>query len=1062
MFILVFLGVICMKQQLFYRIMFLSTCAIYAHDPISRFDLQQVEEYMQLVLTLDKALEDTSIDPAVLAVEEDIVKLIEFYREIEPALNTEQERLAQNAVAHLREAIATKAPRAGAPAERMMINVNPRYSDARDEYLRNLIVTGSLVAPNFCCGGSSGGGGSIIATGTGIISINGQINPIEFLTNGSLGTQPNWTQVGNDTNQLNIPMACSAGVTAGLVSNTDCANWNLKLSTTGGTMTGDINMSGCHAINFFNSDESLEVTLRAPCPAINPSASVIILLPTTQGNPGQVLGQANSPTGQLTWINTVTSQASINLLNTATSCDIPNTLVERDINGSFVATTISLTGNSLINYGTSACDTGATYVLAPINGNSIIGLGTVNTGSSNTILGNNASVGVGGTNQTALGAGAIAITNNTVVLGNSTVTNVNPGVTGTVSLGSSSVIWDNLNTYSATFYANSSNTSIVASPSLGAAYQLVLPPVQGATGQILYIQNTVGNQDILNWTSVSSIVSGTVCDIPNTIVARDSTGSFVATTISLTGNNLIEYGTDQCLPGAPFIEAPINGNTIIGVNAGNITMGNANALFTSTGNSAFGQNALAALTSGLYNSGFGGFTLTTLTTGSGNSALGFGANVSSGAALNRTAIGAGAVALVDNTIVLGNGSVVNVNPGNAGVEALGSAVALWSTLNTYSTTYFAGNGNTITVAAGPALATPYTILLPPDTGAAGDVLFISSQNGSVDQLDWTSISAIVSGTSCNLPGHVVARDANGSFAATTITLDGTPSIINYSSLGLCDTGSGYIWAPTNQNSIIGLFAGNQNTLTGGQNTVLGNSALAVVTTGSCNTADGIFTLSSVTTGYNNTAVGCSAGSALTTGSGNIYIGAGAGASHEGNNAIFLGNTQPYIGDNVIFIGNPSSPTSLPTCPTPATSTTIYGCINLPEVQCGTGYIASFDTNGQLIQARSSRRYKDNIKSLTSDLTDRLYALQPVEFNFKNRPTERSFGLIAEQTHEICPEMVIYNEAGQPDSVNYLSLQIVALDALINLNKRCDMLTNMVIEQNATISQLQQQIARLVQ
>ncbi len=47
-----------------------------------------------------------------------------------------------------------KAPRLNAPSESGPIYVDTTYFTLRDEYLRNLIVTGSLIAPNFHGGGS--------------------------------------------------------------------------------------------------------------------------------------------------------------------------------------------------------------------------------------------------------------------------------------------------------------------------------------------------------------------------------------------------------------------------------------------------------------------------------------------------------------------------------------------------------------------------------------------------------------------------------------------------------------------------------------------------------------------------------------------------------------------------------------------------------------------------------------------------------------------------------------------------------------------------------------------
>ncbi len=67
-----------------------------------------------------------------------------------------------------------------------------------------------------------------------------------------------------------------------------------------------------------------------------------LLLPAMQGGEGQVLGLL-SDNGDLAWITTVTNSEQLQLLYTATSADIPLTLVLRDSTGSFAATTITLT-----------------------------------------------------------------------------------------------------------------------------------------------------------------------------------------------------------------------------------------------------------------------------------------------------------------------------------------------------------------------------------------------------------------------------------------------------------------------------------------------------------------------------------------------------------------------------------------------------------------------------------------------------------------------------------------------------------------------------------------------
>jgi len=66
----------------------------------------------------------------------------------------------------------------------------------------------------------------------GITSLNGLSGTTQaFAIPGTAGTAPNWSSAGTD-HTINIPMAATAGVTAGLISKTDYDAFNSKLGTT--------------------------------------------------------------------------------------------------------------------------------------------------------------------------------------------------------------------------------------------------------------------------------------------------------------------------------------------------------------------------------------------------------------------------------------------------------------------------------------------------------------------------------------------------------------------------------------------------------------------------------------------------------------------------------------------------------------------------------------------------------------------------------------------------------------------------------------------------------------
>ncbi len=79
--------------------------------------------------------------------------------------------------------------------------------------------------------------------GSGITSIGGQTGGAQAFATGTVGTAPAWSS-GSDTHTLNIPMAATGSVTAGLLSNADYAAFAAKLGTAtnfGGDVTGTYN-----------------------------------------------------------------------------------------------------------------------------------------------------------------------------------------------------------------------------------------------------------------------------------------------------------------------------------------------------------------------------------------------------------------------------------------------------------------------------------------------------------------------------------------------------------------------------------------------------------------------------------------------------------------------------------------------------------------------------------------------------------------------------------------------------------------------------------------------------
>lgn len=94
---------------------------------------------------------------------------------------------------------------------------------------------------------------------------------------------------------------------------------------------------------------------------------------------------------------------------------------------------------------------------------------------------------------------------------------------------------------------------------------------------------------------------------------------------------------------------------------------------------------------------------------------------------------------------------------------------------------------------------------------------------------------------------------------------------------------------------------------------------------------------------------------------------------------------------------------------------------MPSFAGGTALYAN--SSNQIGFTTSSRRYKDNIKDITTRPEDVL-KLRPVEFTWKETGKQDT-GLIAEEVAETIPELAVYRN-NQPDAVKYEKLAVYLL------------------------------------
>jgi hypothetical protein len=89
-----------------------------------------------------------------------------------------------------------------------------------------------------------------------------------------------------------------------------------------------------------------------------------------------------------------------------------------------------------------------------------------------------------------------------------------------------------------------------------------------------------------------------------------------------------------------------------------------------------------------------------------------------------------------------------------------------------------------------------------------------------------------------------------------------------------------------------------------------------------------------------------------------------------------------------------------------------------------------NADGDLCKVSSSRRYKKNIRELESH-PDKILDLKPVSFEWKTT-SEQDIGLIAEDVHQLIPELVGYDKEGRPDAVRYELVSLYLLEAMKEL------------------------------
>ena len=215
----------------------------------------------------------------------------------------------------------------------------------------------------------------------------------------------------------------------------------------------------------------------------------------------------------------------------------------------------------------------------------------------------------------------------------------------------------------------------------------------------------------------------------------------------------------------------------------------------------------------------------------------------------------------------------------------------------------------------------------------------------------------------------------------------------------------------------------------GQNSIFGAYAFGSSSSGNNNTGIGFSALPACSTGNNNIAIGSNAGTTLTTGSGNIYINANASSASEGNTTrIGTSQTQCFVaGIRGVTTTNNNALAVL------------------------------IDSAGQLGTISSTRKVKHNIKDMSDD-SENILQLRPVTFAYNSDITKaKQYGLIAEEADEVFPGIVVRDENGQPESVQYHVLPVLLLNEMKKQHATIDQMNTIIISLQ---SQLQEFVERV--
>ncbi len=327
--------------------------------------------------------------------------------------------------------------------------------------------------------------------------------------------------------------------------------------------------------------------------------------------------------------------------------------------------------------------------------------------------------------------------------------------------------------------------------------------------------------------------------------------------------------------------------------------------------------------------------------------------------------------------------------------------------------------------------------------------------------DADAIAAVGPHTTAGLISFAIQNTQGGTDAlASNTTGEGNTAI---GSLALTSNIDG------DSNTAIGVNALRKN-VSGTANTAIGLQALFSNNDAVRNVAFGHQTLRDITIGFRNSAFGSGALRALNSGDHNIAVGDSAGGNLiMGSDNITIGNRGVAGESATIRIGQMTAEIF---GSDPHSRAFIAGIRGVTTGNVDAVNVV-IDSNGQLGTVSSSRRYKEDITEMAM-ASEPLLNLRPVTFRYKepydNGEKPIQYGLIAEEVAEQFPDLVVFDEEGQAETVKYQLLSVLLLNELKKqqaelqnqqqLNQHQEVLLTELQIQSQEITTLKAQLAEL--